>query len=129
MDASAQPPAGSSQWPLTGEDNRVFLRGRLAADPTTRTLPSGDELLVFRLTVSRPPGERVRVDSLDCSTTKARVRRTLLTAVPGDEVEVSGRLNRRFWRSPAGLGSRYEVSVGSARLSSRRRPTRPGTGA
>jgi single-strand DNA-binding protein len=120
MDASTQ---------STCDDNQVFLRGRLAAAPTMRTLPSGDELLAFRLTVSRPPGERASVDSLDCATTKARVLRTLSRADPGDEVEVTGSLHRRFWRSPTGLGSRYEVAVVSARLSSRRRAARPRTGA
>ena len=37
-------------------DNTVFLRGRLAADPVARTLPSGDELCSFRLTVTRAAG-------------------------------------------------------------------------
>jgi single-strand DNA-binding protein len=102
------------------EDNQVFLRGKLAADPVLRVLPSGDELCSFRLTVPRAPGGRVRVDSVDCSTTRVRVRRTLERASPGDEFEVTGSLHRRFWRSPAGLASRYEVDVASARLSARR---------
>jgi single-strand DNA-binding protein len=104
-----------------GDDNQVFLRGRLATAPTLRTLPSGDELLAFRLTVARPPGDRAKVDSLDCATTKARVRRTVSRAEPGDELEVAGSLRRRFWRSAGGLASRYEVAVDSAKLSSRRR--------
>lgn len=102
-------------------DNQVFLRGRLAVEPTLRELPSGDELCSFRLTVARPPGGRVRVDSLDCSTTKPRVRKTLERTLPGDIVEVTGRLHRRFWRSPTGLASRYEVDVESIRLTTRRR--------
>lgn len=101
-------------------DNVVLLRGRLAADPVLRTLPSGDELCAFRLTVARPPGERVRVDSIDCAATAARVRRTLLRAVPGDVLEIRGGLRRRFWRSPAGLASRYEVVADAARVRSRR---------
>jgi single-strand DNA-binding protein len=112
MNASTRP---------TGSDNQVFLRGRLAAEPMLRTLPSGDELLSFRLTVARPAGDRARVDSLDCATTKARVRRTVIRAEPGDEIEVAGSLHRRFWRSAGGLGSRYEVAVDSAKLSSRQR--------
>jgi single-strand DNA-binding protein len=101
------------------DDNQVFLRGRLASTPVLRTLPSGDELCSFRLTVPRPAGDRVRVDSLDCASTRARVRRTVERAEPGDELEVSGSLHRRFWRSPGGLGSRYEVAVGTARVSAR----------
>jgi single-strand DNA-binding protein len=49
------------------------------------------------------------------------VRRCLERAVPGDELEVSGSLHRRFWRTAAGLGSRYEVQVSSARMAKRRR--------
>lgn len=101
--------------------NEVFLRGRLAAEPDERTLPSGDELVAFRLSVPRPPGEKVRVDSIDCATMSPRVRRCLERAEPGAELEVTGALRRRFWRSAAGLGSRYEVLVSSARLSRRRR--------
>lgn len=107
----------------SGPDNTVFLRGRLAADPVARVLPSGDELLSFRLTVPRParPTTRTRVDSIDCATSVTRARRCLERATPGDLVEVTGTLQRRFWRSAAGLGSRYEVQVATARLSRRRR--------
>jgi single-strand DNA-binding protein len=105
--------------------NEVFLRGRLGAEPVQRTLPSGDELWAFRLTVPRPPEPRSdsksRVDSIDCATLSARVRRCLERAAPGDELEVSGSLHRRFWRSGSGLASRYEVIVTSARLAKRRR--------
>jgi single-strand DNA-binding protein len=97
-------------------DNHVFLRGRLAELPLEKELPSGDVLLTFRLTVLRPPGERVRVDSLECSTTRPRVRKTLARAEPGDEVEVTGCLRRRFWRSPAGPASRYAVDALTVRL-------------
>lgn len=103
-------------------DNTVFLRGRLAAEPVARTLPSGDELCSFRLTVARPQEDtRSRVDSIDCATTAARARRCLDRAAPGDVLEVTGALHRRFWRSQAGLGSRYEVQVTTARLNRRRR--------
>jgi len=105
-------------------DNVVFLRGRLAAAPVPRALPSGDEIISFRLTVDRPAeagDTRARVDSIDCATLAARVRRCLERARPGDCLEVHGALHRRFWRSAGNLGSRYEVVVASARLSRRRR--------
>jgi len=101
-------------------DNEVFLRGRLAAVAEMRILPSGDELCSFRLTVTRPPGERSRVDSIDCATTSAGVRRKILAAQPGQVVEVRGSLHRRFWRGAAGLASRYEVQVSWAKVSRRR---------
>jgi single-strand DNA-binding protein len=97
-------------------DNWVFLRGRLADEPVARDLPSGDVLTVFRLTVARPEGERGRVDSLECSTVKARARRSLERAEPGDQVEVSGSLRRRFWRTAAGPASRYAVDVETVKL-------------
>jgi single-strand DNA-binding protein len=102
-------------------DNEVFLRGRLAAEPTPRELPSGDELHSFRVTVARPPGDKPRVDSIDCAALSARSRRGLARAQPGDEVEIVGRLRRRFWRGPAGLGSRYEVLVDTVRVNRRPR--------
>jgi single-strand DNA-binding protein len=109
--------------------NRVYLRGKLAAEAVPRTLPSGDELCVFRLTVDRPDGERVRVDSLDCAAAKARVRQTVSRARPGDELEVSGSLRRRFWRGSGGLSSRYEVAVVAARITARQRVPRRRTDA
>lgn len=96
-------------------DNLVFLRGRLAETPVERELPSGDVLLSFRLTVPRPPGERVRVDSLECVAVKASLRRTVGRSAPGDELEVEGSLQRRFWRSPTGPASRYAVAATSVR--------------
>jgi single-strand DNA-binding protein len=97
-------------------DNVVFLRGRLAEEPVYRELPSGDCLAVFRLTVSRPPGERARVDSIECATVRARAQKTLGRITAGDELEVTGSLHRRFWRTPTGPASRYAVHVESVRL-------------
>jgi single-strand DNA-binding protein len=98
-------------------DNHVFLRGRLADVPIYRDLPSGDVLAVFRVTVPRPPGERARVDSIECATVKPRIHKTLARAAAGDDVEVVGSLHRRFWRTPAGPASRYAVDAESVRLS------------
>lgn len=106
---------------MPSDDNQVFLRGRLAAVPIAQTLPSGDELLRFRLTVRRPSTSRVRVDSLECVTTRVRPRRALARAIPGAELEVTGSLQRRFWRSPTGPASRYQVEVETVRLMPRRR--------
>jgi single-strand DNA-binding protein len=97
-------------------DNHVFLRGRLAGVPLYRELPSGDMLAVFRVTVPRPDGDRVRVDSIECAAVKTRVHKTLARANAGDAVEVVGSLHRRFWRTPSGPASRYAVDVDSVRL-------------
>jgi single-strand DNA-binding protein len=105
--------------PASGGDNQVFLRGRLAASPTYRDLPSGDCLAVFRLTVDRPAGERVRVDSIECTSARVRVHNSLERFNPGDEIEVTGSLHRRFWRTPRGPASRYAVDVAGVRAVSR----------
>lgn len=104
-----------------GSENEVLLRGRLADAPVLRDMPSGDTLASFRLTVSRPPGERVRVDSLECTSSRARALTTLGRAQPGDWLEVRGRLHRRFWRSPSGPASRYAVDVTTIKLRTGRR--------
>jgi len=96
-------------------DNEVFLRGRLAGVPAYRDLPSGDRLAVFRLTVNRPPGERVRVDSIECASVRLRVLKSLERLSEGMEVEASGSLHRRFWRTPGGPASRYAVDVETLR--------------
>ncbi len=94
--------------------NYVLLRGLLAAEPAIRSLPSGDELCSFRLTVPRPAEThgRARSDSIDCVSTRAAVRRSVTRYTPGQRLEVAGSLRRRFWRSTAGTpASRYEVEV------------------
>jgi single-strand DNA-binding protein len=99
-----------------GQSNQVFLRGTFAGEAVERTLPSGDELVSFRITVARPPGGRVRVDSIDCASTRATVRRSVTRYQAGDEIELTGSLHRRFWRTPGGWpSSRYEVDVDSLR--------------
>ena len=99
-------------------DNHVFLRGVLAEVPRVRKMPSGDELCSFRLTVPRPKGSfgRTRVDSIECATTRLAVRKAAVRVVPGDVLEVTGSLRRRFWRTGSGSAtSRYEVDVVTAR--------------
>jgi single-strand DNA-binding protein len=103
--------------------NEVRLVGRVAAEPVTRTLPSGDTLVTFRLVVDRAPGGRSAqtVDALECSAWTARVQRSVLRWRPGDVVEVTGAIRRRFFRGAGGAASRVEVEVASAKLSRRPR--------
>ncbi|SDH19320.1 single-stranded DNA-binding protein [Klenkia brasiliensis] len=96
--------------------NDVALRGRLAAPVELRELPSGDTLLVFRLTVRRPaprsrePRSREpRQDTITCvSFTRALITRSSGWQ-PGDLLEVEGSLRRRFWRTPTGRAVAHEV--------------------
>ena len=123
--SAARSPARSADAATPGEIdalNEILLRGRLAADPEERVLPSGDEVVTFRLIVARPPrsgGSRTpatgaRVDTLDCAVFKAELRRRVRAWGPGDILEVRGGLRRRFFRTGGGPASRYEVEVGAA---------------
>jgi single-strand DNA-binding protein len=102
--------------PESSPANQVLLRGKLADVPVVRDLPSGDVLAVFRVTVPRPPGDRVRVDSIECTTVRPKVHRSLARAGAGDDIEVCGSLHRRFWRTATGPASRYTVEVQSVRV-------------
>jgi single-strand DNA-binding protein len=104
---------------LVEHRNEVVMVGRLAAAAVPRALPSGDEVVSWRLVVERPAGSTPSSDTVNCSAFGARVRGQALNWDPGDVIEVSGALHRRFWRGPAGLQNRYEVDVVKA---SRRKP-------
>ena len=102
----------------TVDRNEVVLVGRMASDPQEKQLPSGDTVWMFRLVVRRPDGtvSRQRVDALECCAWTPRVQRSVRGWREGDQVEVSGAIRRRFYRSGTGSQSRVEVEVSSARL-------------
>lgn len=103
----------------TATANEVRLVGRVATGATTRELPSGDTVTVLRVVVARPPRARrprgPSSDTLDCAIWSARLRQRAARLPPGAIVEVQGALRRRFWRTPTGSASRYEVEVVSLR--------------
>ena len=91
--------------------NEVRLRGRWqGADE--RELPSGDLVVTARLVV---PRAAAGVDTVDCAVWTPGLRKRVLQWADGSTVEVLGSLRRRFWRTPAGPASRYEVEVRQAR--------------
>jgi single-strand DNA-binding protein len=99
--------------------NEVVLVGRLSGLPTSRTLPSGDELLSWRLVVGRDNraagrtdgGRSPTIDTIDCVARRAAVRRLAAKWIGGEVLEVRGALRRRFWRGAQGPASRCEVEV------------------
>lgn len=108
--------------------NEVRVVGKLSAVPEARVLPSGDELVSFRVVVRRErPRGRVTVDALECAAWTAGVRRTVLGWRPGDVVEVSGALRRRFFRTAGAPASRVEIDVAKARVIARARPVGRGS--
>ena len=87
--------------------NDLLLRGRVSAPATTKELPSGDKVVEFRLIVTRE--ERQGVDTLDIAAWSAKSRKLALALQPDEWVEISGSVHRRFWQSPAGVASRWQV--------------------
>jgi single-strand DNA-binding protein len=109
----AAAPAPAGRHPV----NEVRLAGTVGAAPTVTTLPSGDEVVSFRLVVPRGRGDRrpPSVDTIDCSVWSAALRRRAAGWSEGDRVVVAGRLHRRFWRGPGGPRSWYVVDVRQGR--------------
>lgn len=91
------------------EVNKVEITGRVSGEPTVREMPSGDELVTLRVVVAR--GEGQPVDTIDCACWTAKARRSGLRLEDGARVRIEGSLRRRFFRTPAGAASRYEVEV------------------
>ncbi|TCJ23445.1 single-stranded DNA-binding protein [Nocardioides jejuensis] len=100
--------------------NEVHLAGRVTRDPEERVLPSGDKVVSFRLSVPRPADSpRPGADWVDCAVWTARLRRSVARWVTGDEVEVSGALRRRVFRTGAGVVPLVEIEVSACRRSVR----------
>lgn len=104
---------------MTDDNNRVHLAGRVSADPETRVLPSGDEVVSFRLIVRRSAASMRRskqvVDTIECSAWSSAMRRTVTRLEAGAEVEVTGALRRRFTRGGGGAISFVTVEVDSCK--------------
>lgn len=115
--------ASNSQDAREGSRNEVLLVGRVSGEPVERELPSGDRIVQWRVVVGRPPPRRpppegvrpATVDALECVAWTAGARRTARGLRPGDLVEVTGSLRRRFFRAGGAPSSRTEVEVGAVR--------------
>jgi single-strand DNA-binding protein len=113
--------------------NEVFLSGRLSAPAEERILPSGDTLVTLRLVVPRVGPRRAgrtgagttaskgsaetgaRVDTIDVVCWTARTRKAAMRLKAGVSIEVEGALRRRFFGTPGGRQSRYEVEAAALR--------------
>lgn len=87
--------------------NDLLLRGRVSAPAVEKVLPSGDKVVEFRLIVSREDG--TGVDTLDIASWSAASRRSGLSLKAQEWIELSGSIHRRFWQSPTGVASRWQV--------------------
>ena len=89
--------------------NDLMLRGRVSAQAVEKELPSGDNVVEFRLIVTRL--ERGGVDTLDIAAWSSKMRRSALTLKEGEWIEISGSIHRRFWSGPTGVASRWQVEA------------------
>lgn len=89
--------------------NDVLLRGRISAKAIEKELPSGDKVVEFRLIVTRLEGNGV--DTLDIAAWSSKIRRQALALKDDEWVEISGAIHRRFWSSPKGVASRWQVEA------------------
>jgi single-strand DNA-binding protein len=88
--------------------NITIVRGTLSRPPTERTLPSGDRLVAFEVTVRPDDGP---ADSVPVSWAGAPA--SCLGWDAGDEVVAVGRVRRRFFRAGGSTQSRTEVAAAS----------------
>lgn len=98
--------------------NSVRLVGRVSAEASERTLPSGSLVAGFRVVVDRPPGHPSGqpVDALECTAWTSRTRRSARSWRKGDVVEVEGAIRRRFYPTSTGRASIVEIEVIAGRL-------------
>ncbi|MGN6694875.1 MAG: single-stranded DNA-binding protein [Aquihabitans sp.] len=99
--------------------NIVVIQGVLSRAPELRELPSGDRLAQFEVTIRHPdrPTASVPVALFDPPD-------RVLGLAAGADVVATGEVRRRFFRTPAGTGSRTEVVADQVIPASQRKRVR-----
>jgi len=87
----------------------VNLVGRISEPAKEKRLPSGDVLVEFRLIIERD--DREGVDTLDIATWPAQLKKRALKLEEDQWVGIKGVLRRRFWKTPSGVASRWQVEA------------------
>jgi single-strand DNA-binding protein len=83
--------------------NLAVVFGQLSSDPKSRSLPSGDEIVTYEVTVRHADGP---AESVPVVVVAGRTPKSLRS---GDEIVVTGRVRRRFFRAGGVTASRTEV--------------------
>jgi single-stranded DNA-binding protein len=89
--------------------NKVNLVGRISEPAKEKTLQRGDVLVEFRLIIERD--DREGVDTLDIATWPAQLKKRALKLEEDQWVGIKGVLRRRFWKTPSGVASRWQVEA------------------
>lgn len=98
--------------------NRVFLGGRLTADPEVKTTQSGTPVLTFTIAVNRPKpkdGGEAMSDFITCVAWKERAEMIGNYFKKGSSILVEGEINVRKWQDKDG-GNRYATEVQVTRV-------------
>ena len=94
--------------------NQVHLIGRLGGKAQEKLLPSGDKVVEFRLIIGRDEAKnqtKQSVDTIDIAVWGAVGRKIALKFDENSWISVDGAIRRRFWQSPSGLASRWQVEA------------------
>lgn len=86
--------------------NEVKLVGWVTTIAMDRELPNGDLVTSFRIAITRPEGG---VDTIDLEAWSQATRKKALKLKDGEWVAITGSIRRRFWKSGAGLASRWNI--------------------
>lgn len=89
--------------------NEIKIIGRFSGPASEKDLPSGEKVVELRVIVTRD--DREGVDTISVAVWKSMLRRRALTLQDNQWIVVKGVLRRRFWKSPTGLASRYQVEA------------------
>jgi single-strand DNA-binding protein len=101
-----------------GYVNEVRLVGRLLAVPVERHFAGGDSVVNLRIAVDRPPGparDRQKSDSIDLAIWRGSAKSRVMKWVAEDVIEVTGTLQRRFFRLRGMTTARSEIEVVTAK--------------
>ncbi len=116
----SQPSATSCSASTSLPLNLVVLRGHLSSEEVRRTLPSGDQLCQFEVTVPASVGSSAK-SGASTSPVVWFGERNGPTGIAGDDVLVIGQVRRRFYRAGGSTQSRTEVVASKLVLSPQRR--------
>jgi single-strand DNA-binding protein len=98
--------------------NEVRLVGRLMAEPTERHFADGESVVNLRMVVDRPPGpsrERQKSDSIDLAIWRGTAKSRVMKWGHDDVIEVTGTLQRRYFRLGGVTTARSEIEVATAK--------------
>ena len=100
--------------------NQVSLIGRLSGASIEKSLPSGDKVVEFRVVIARKQksvrSKKALVDTIDVAAWSSSTRKIAMKLNEHSWIAVNGSIRRRFWQSPAGLASRWQVEASEIKL-------------